>query len=161
MRAIRVVAFSLVAALSTAPLARAQINGRLTDEGGAVLPGVAVTAESPLLPEGRRTVFTDADGDYVFDGLPSGSYTLTLSMPGARSTTVEVDLLAGEEQTLNVVLPRGDLDIPLPPIPIPPVVTYHHRLVPVEAGIIQLCRPLPDDMVGPCEPVVAEPRPAR
>lgn len=56
---------SLIApALASAQTGNASIVGRVTDESGAVLPGVTVTATSPSLQVPSVSTVTDADGDY-------------------------------------------------------------------------------------------------
>lgn len=42
----------------------ASIIGQVTDESGAVLPGVTVTATSPAWQVGSVTSITDAQGEY-------------------------------------------------------------------------------------------------
>jgi hypothetical protein len=50
---------------------RGRINGTVTDNTGAVLPGVTVTATSPALIQPQVQV-TGADGSYRFIALPPG-----------------------------------------------------------------------------------------
>ncbi len=47
------------------------IEGTVTDQDKAPLPGVTVTLSSPKLM-GTRTAVTDADGAYRFPALPPG-----------------------------------------------------------------------------------------
>ena len=54
-----------------AQLATAQMNGRVTDESGAVLPGVTITA-TQIDTGAARTVVTDASGAYALPNLPTG-----------------------------------------------------------------------------------------
>ena len=56
------------------------------DESGLVLPGVTVEASSPALIEGVRTVFTDGQGRYAIVDLRPGTYTLTFTLAGFRSS---------------------------------------------------------------------------
>ena len=62
----------------------AQVNGRVTDQSGAVLPGVEVTATQTAtgLP---RTAVTDETGSYVLTNLPLGPYRLEAALPGFRT----------------------------------------------------------------------------
>src|SRR5690242_4135490 len=59
-------------------LARAQsvasgaIQGYVTDESGAAMPGVTVTVTSPALQVPSIAVTTEADGAYRVPDLPSG-----------------------------------------------------------------------------------------
>ncbi len=57
------------------------LNGRITDQTGAVLPGVTVVASSPAMMGSRRIV-TDAQGRYEVPVVPPGEYTLAFSLPG-------------------------------------------------------------------------------
>src|SRR5687768_4111982 len=79
-------AFLCLLALSFAPLASAQgttgsINGTVTDNTGAVLPGVTVTASGPALM-GVQTAITTAEGLYRFPALPPGLYRLSYELGG-------------------------------------------------------------------------------
>ncbi|MBV8903749.1 MAG: TonB-dependent receptor, partial [Acidobacteriia bacterium] len=72
--------------LSGAVLAQevAQLSGIATDQTGAVVPGVQVTAtqtETGL----KRTVITDAAGYYVIPNLPLGPYRLEATKMGFRT----------------------------------------------------------------------------
>jgi outer membrane receptor protein involved in Fe transport len=75
----------LVGALLCSAAALAQttgnIEGTVTDQSGAALPGVTIALTSPAL-QGTRTVATDADGRYRFPSLPPGTYTVTGELPG-------------------------------------------------------------------------------
>ena len=52
------------------------INGKATDESGAGMPGVTVTAVSESM-QGSRTDVTGEDGAYRFPAVPPGTYKLT------------------------------------------------------------------------------------
>src|SRR5690349_20400826 len=79
---------ALFAAASVPAVAAAQsgttgaIAGQVRDVTGAVLPGVAVEASSPVLIEKTRTVTTDEQGQYKVVDLRPGTYTVTFSLPG-------------------------------------------------------------------------------
>src|SRR4051812_6939471 len=76
--------------------AEASITGIVTDQSGAVLPGVAVTAASPSLLVGQVTAVTDATGEYRLSPLPIGTYEVTYSLDGFQSIKREnVRLTAG------------------------------------------------------------------
>ena len=59
------------------------INGTVTDNSGALFPGVTVTATSPALM-GAQTAVTNEQGQYRFPSLPTGKYALKYQLPGLR-----------------------------------------------------------------------------
>lgn len=65
------------------------IAGVVKDPSGAVLPGVAVTAESPALIEKKRTVTTDEHGQYKIVDLRPGIYSVTFSISGFATVRQE------------------------------------------------------------------------
>ncbi len=85
---------------------RGRINGTVTDNSGAVLPGVAVTAASPALIQPQTTV-TGEDGTYRFIALPAGVYTVTFELNGFRTLKHEgVRVVIGTTLTVD-----GKLDV--------------------------------------------------
>ncbi|MGB2714613.1 MAG: TonB-dependent receptor [Vicinamibacterales bacterium] len=79
----------LAALLICAPAATAQVLygsviGNVTDSTGAAVPGATVTIEQTETKLKREQV-TDAAGAYHFTAVPSGTYTVTISMSGFRS----------------------------------------------------------------------------
>ncbi len=102
---------ALALALLAAP-ASAQLTGRLAgtvaDDGGAALPGVTVTVESPNLM-GSRTDFTDENGEFSFRVLPPGVYTVQAELDGfipQQKSEVEVRLSRVTE--LQFAMPAGE-----------------------------------------------------
>jgi len=63
---------------------RGRINGVVTDNTGAVLPGVTVTATSPALIR-PQVQTTGEDGTYRLIALPPGVYELTFDLPGFQT----------------------------------------------------------------------------
>src|ERR671913_262148 len=95
----------LCAALLTTASANAQdfrgrINGTVTDNTGAVLPGVTVTASSPALIQPQVQV-TGADGSYRFLALPPGVYTIDFELTGFQNVKRQ-DVRVVINQTLTV-----------------------------------------------------------
>ncbi len=72
----------------TAQEFRGRINGVVTDNTGAVLPGATVTAAGPALIRPQSTI-AGADGTYRFPALPAGVYTLTFELAGFQKITRE------------------------------------------------------------------------
>ena len=93
MRLIRsVVGLCLVSLLFAAPSSaqdfRGRINGTVTDNTGAVLPGVTVTATSPALIQPQVQV-TGERGDYRFPALPPGVYEVAFELAGFQGVKRE------------------------------------------------------------------------
>src|SRR5574341_186199 len=67
---------------------RGRINGTVTDNTGAVLPGVTVTASSPALIQPQVQV-TGSDGQYRFLALPPGVYQIDFELSGFQNVKRE------------------------------------------------------------------------
>jgi len=67
---------------------RGRINGTVTDDTGAVLPGVTVTASSPALMQPQVQV-TSAAGDFRFVALAPGTYDVTFELTGFQNVKRE------------------------------------------------------------------------
>jgi Carboxypeptidase regulatory-like domain len=91
---LRVSALLAALALVLAALpARAQsqtgdIFGKVTDESGAVLPGVTVTLTSPSLLQPQVATTSDT-GSFQFPRLNVGTYTVKFEMPGFKTVVKE------------------------------------------------------------------------
>jgi hypothetical protein len=106
---VAVLQLTAVAAFAQAS-AQAIITGVVSDESGAVLPGVTVTATSPSLQVGQLTVVSDGAGEYRFGALPLGTYEVTYTLAGFQSVRREnVRLTAGFTARLDVPLKLGSL----------------------------------------------------
>ncbi|HSL20646.1 MAG TPA: carboxypeptidase regulatory-like domain-containing protein [Vicinamibacterales bacterium] len=85
------------------------INGTVTDNTGAVLPGVTVTATSPALL-GSQTGVTNEQGAYRFPSVPPGVYKLTYELTGFSTVVREsIQVPLGFTATINVQLAVGTL----------------------------------------------------
>jgi len=67
---------------------RGRINGTVSDNSGAVLPGVTVTAASAALIQ-PQVQTSSIDGSYRFLALPPGVYDLTFELAGFQTTRRE------------------------------------------------------------------------
>jgi hypothetical protein len=99
-------------AVSTAASAQGttgSINGSVTDNTGAMVPGVAVAASGPAVM-GTQTAVTNEQGQYRFPSLPPGSYRLEYQLSGF-STVVrdQVMVSVGFTATINVQLQLATL----------------------------------------------------
>jgi hypothetical protein len=95
-----------VATSAAAQEFRGRINGTVTDNSGAVLPGVTVTVTSPALIQ-PQVATTNEDGTYRFPALPAGSYTVTFELAGFQKFTREnirvvINTTLSVDATLNV-----------------------------------------------------------
>lgn len=83
------------------------IFGTVTDPSGAAIAGAKVT-ETNTGTNVVRTVSALANGDYVFNLLPQGTYRVTVSAPGFQSfSTSGIQLSAGDRLLVNAKLPVG------------------------------------------------------
>src|SRR5258708_17825406 len=95
MKVRMIVVFVLLAAVSlSAQTFRGTILGTVTDPSGAVVAGAKVTAKN--VGTGlERTTDTSADGSYALSELPTGDYTVTVTLSGFQTsvtTGVAVDV---------------------------------------------------------------------
>jgi hypothetical protein len=92
MRLNRVYALCLLLLLAAVPTSaqdfRGRINGTVSDNTGAVLPGVTVTVSSPALIQPQVQV-SGADGSYRFLALPPGLYDVTYELSGFQNVKRE------------------------------------------------------------------------
>ncbi len=83
------------------------INGTITDQTGAVIPGVKVTAVN----EGTgfvRTTVTHEDGTYVFTPVKIGSYTVTAEFKGfQRAERVHIAVDVQQQVVVDFALQPG------------------------------------------------------
>ncbi|MGA7859005.1 MAG: carboxypeptidase-like regulatory domain-containing protein, partial [Terracidiphilus sp.] len=83
---------------------RGGINGTVTDQSGAVVPGAAVEVVETATGVSRKTISSTA-GAYVFEDMPLGTYTITVSAKGFKTSVVsKVPVTAGVIYTLPVKL---------------------------------------------------------
>lgn len=109
-----VVAWIALLVLSSGAVAqvtdRAGIDGKITDDTGAVLPGVTVSASSPALQMPQVSVVSDTDGRYRLGGLPGGIYTVVYELAGfQRVQRRDLRVGVGVIVTLDVKLAIGAL----------------------------------------------------
>src|SRR5439155_5532396 len=87
-----------------------EIGGKVTDEQGAILPGVSIVVtneESGLF----REVTTGADGSYFASQLTPGRYRIAAKLPSFRTFERGGLVLAvGQRLTINVTLALGALE---------------------------------------------------
>src|SRR4051812_2083690 len=72
----------------------AQTTGTITGTvttAGAPLPGATVTIASPAM-QGVRTTVSGINGDYSFNALPPGKYSVTAELEGMQKVTQSVNV---------------------------------------------------------------------
>jgi outer membrane receptor for ferrienterochelin and colicin len=82
------------------------IRGTVTDSQRLPLPGVTVTARSPVL-QSARTTTTEENGTYVLPLLPSGMYDVTYETAQFRTVETQVDVPLGSAVVQNALLAPG------------------------------------------------------
>ena len=91
------VALLLLAPVASLAQTTGLIEGQITDQSGAALPGVTVELTGAHL-QGTKTTVTAADGRYRFLSLTPGDYTVTASLAGfgkvQKKATVTLDATA-------------------------------------------------------------------
>ncbi len=106
---------SAIMLLALGPPCRAQvqtttgITGTVTDVSGAVVPAVEVTATDQETGTVRRTTTNDV-GYYIFQSLKPGTYTITASLSGFKTTVVQDrKVLVSIPAQVNIVLQIGEM----------------------------------------------------
>jgi hypothetical protein len=98
------VALALLAVAGNAQTFRGAINGTVTDPSGAVVAGASVKATNSGTGIVQTTT-TTSDGQYSFQDLPLGTYSVAVTASGFPMVTVEkVEVTAGSAYTLPVKL---------------------------------------------------------
>ncbi|MEX2260774.1 MAG: TonB-dependent receptor [Bryobacteraceae bacterium] len=102
MRSFRFLLAVTCAARLWAQYGTGTILGTITDPTGAVAPGVTVTSRNQATNE-VRTFTSDATGNYQFNALLSGTYTITASAPSFKTASIPNVVLRVNTQV------RGDI----------------------------------------------------
>ena len=90
-------------------LSTAQLNGKVTDTSGAVLPGATVTV-TQANTGAVRSVVTDGDGQYLVSNLAPGPYRLEVALQGFRTyAQTGIVLQVAATPSINVSLALGDV----------------------------------------------------
>src|SRR6185436_8637081 len=90
--------------------ATAQMNGKVTDESGGVLPGVTVTVTQTDTGF-TRSVVTDETGEWLIPNLPTGPYRLEVALQGFKTyQQTGIVLQVAANPTLNTTLGVGNLE---------------------------------------------------
>ena len=80
-----IVALGAIPWTTSAQQTTGSIRGVITDESGAVLPGVTVTLKGPTVP-GAPTTVSNESGVYRFPNLTPGTYDISAELAGFSTT---------------------------------------------------------------------------
>ena len=80
---------------ASAQVNTADILGTVTDAGGAVIPNVKVTVVNTATND-TKTTTTGSNGDYIFNLMPSGSYTISAEAPSFKKATIALNVVSGD-----------------------------------------------------------------
>ncbi len=101
------VAFAAGAGIAGAQSLVGTISGTVTDQQGALLPGVTVTLTGKT---GAQTQVTDASGEYRFLGLNPGTYAVKADLSGFKLRQEQtVDLGIGQNLEVKLTMVVGGL----------------------------------------------------
>ena len=93
---------------ASAQLNTADILGTVTDAGGAIIPGVKITAINTSTND-VKTGTTNATGEYIFNLMIPGQYTITGEAPSFKKTTISLSVSAGDRARADMQLQVGNV----------------------------------------------------
>src|SRR5579859_7339445 len=93
---------------ASAQVNTADILGTVTDAGGAVIPNVKVTVVNTATND-TKTTTTSSTGDYIFNLMPSGAYTISAEAPSFKKATISINVVSGDRARANMQLQVGDV----------------------------------------------------
>jgi hypothetical protein len=100
---------AMVAAASAQEF-RGAITGRITDESGASVPGVSVTATN-IATNVATTTTTNGDGDYSLLYLTPGTYTMSAELAGFKKLVREgIDVRIGDRLAVDLKMSLGGIE---------------------------------------------------
>jgi carboxypeptidase family protein/TonB-dependent receptor-like protein len=86
----------------------ADLIGTVTDQGGAVITNANVIAENADTRDKRSTI-TSASGEFVFNLLQPGRYTVSVQSQGFKLATTSLTVSAGDRARANVEMQIGNV----------------------------------------------------
>src|SRR5262245_8060784 len=96
----------LLATMASAQVTTAYILGRVTDSSAAVLPGATVTIVNTATLD-TRTLPSNDTGDYVFNLLPIGTYSVTIELQGFSAQMRTIMVSSGDRARVDGRLSLG------------------------------------------------------
>lgn len=88
--------------------AQAGLAGVVRDQAGGMVPGVTI-ALTRSAGEPTRTATTNSRGEFAIEGVPAGTYELTVSQQGFRPGRSSIDLVGGQTRRIDVQLNLGSV----------------------------------------------------
>ena len=132
LRRIVIVNLICVVLFGAATTAHAQLSagglrGTVKDESGGVLAGTTVEASSPARIGGAAVEVADAQGEYRFESLPIGVYTITFTLQGFSTLKREgIRIEVGRSLELPATLAVGAVEQSITVVGDSPVVDTVH-----------------------------------
>lgn len=80
-----------------------KLTGKVLDDSGAALPGVAVSVSSPSL-QGTQQRQTSINGSYIFPALPAGEYRVVFELEGFATRTIPAKISIGQTETIDLAM---------------------------------------------------------
>ena len=93
---------------TSAQVNTADILGTVSDAGGAVVPGARVTATN-MSTNDVKTASTNTTGEYIFNLMPPGQYTITGESPSFKKATISLSVSAGDRARADMQLQVGNV----------------------------------------------------
>ncbi len=103
-----VLLLTLTSQVSHAQPAGVSLTGTVTDAKGGALQGATVNVKNEATND-VRTAKTDNQGHFTIGSFAAGRYTVEISAPGFGVNRRTVQLAAGQDQEITVVLAVGDV----------------------------------------------------
>jgi len=86
------------------------LRGTVTDKTGAIVAGVEVSAREVSTNITVRTVTSDAEGNYEMPGLKTGTYQVTATMSGFKTSVVDqIGLQSSQVKRVDIALEVGEV----------------------------------------------------
>src|SRR5262245_30792775 len=122
--AVRLVGLSLILGLMSLPMSGQDrvggLQGTVSDETDAVLPGVTVTLTNKLTHWSTTSV-AGPYGDYAVHNLEPGSYAVSFELAGfSRTAFPSIDILSGRNLRLDTKLKPGAVTTTVEVTHVPP-----------------------------------------
>ncbi len=95
-----IVVLALCGSFAAAQLFPGRITGTVRDAQGAAVPGATIKLSNPATGQ-ERSLASDQNGEFNFPELPLGTFRLTVSKAGFRTTVIS-DIVTSQGQVNNV-----------------------------------------------------------